>query len=182
MPWRRGWSASVEQVRFGLGDQLGVEIARVARRGRGGWPRPARRGPGPVARAGRVRSWASRPWASRIVRCAAGAGGPGAVGVPVRGRGGPGLRREARSGRRGRGGGTSSSASCALGGLDLVEGRGGLGGVHRPDRDLGQVGELVAHASEHPGDRVWLVRDRCHGTNPSTRPPTLIGGRESLCG
>ncbi len=117
----------------------------------------------PAASAVRVRSWSSRPWASRIARCAwarvvrvawacqfavevapGGGGDLGAVGVGQE----PGLE----------------GGQLGLGGLDVVEGCGGLGGVHGPDRGLGHGVELIAGTSQRPGDRVWLVRDRCHGT------------------
>ena len=64
-----------------------------------------------------------------------------------------------------------------LGGLDLADRVRGLRGVHGPHRHLGHRGQLIAHASDGPGDRVWLVGERCHGTHSSTdhRHPRVAG-------
>ena len=105
-------------------------------------------------------------------------GGAGGVGVPVRGRGGAGVGGDLAPV------GVGQDACLELGdlggeGVELVEGRGGLGGVHRPDRDLGDGVELIAGTSQRPGDRVWLVGDRCHGPIPAPTTDTR-SGPESL--
>ena len=134
----------------------------------------------PSASAARVGSWLCRPLASRIARCAAGgwSGSGGRASSRSRWRR---CCRRCRSGRRGPGARAFSSASWASARLDVGDRGGGLGGVHRPHRDPGHRGELIAHAGDRPGDRVRLVRDRCHGPIPA--PPTdPRAGPESPCG
>ena len=168
----------VEQVAFGLLDPVRRRGRRAARSGRGGWPRPARHGPG-----------------RRPARCGSGRGarGPGRAASPGALR--PGwcgwcrrassrsrsrrCWRRARSGRRGPAARAFEFGQLGLGGLDLGDGGGGLGGVHRPHRDLGDIAELIADTSDRPGDRVRLVGDRCHG--PIQAPATDTGpGRNPL--
>ena len=60
----------------------------------------------------------------------------------------------------------------SLGAQELFDQGGGLGGVHRPHRHPRDLTELIAHASERPGDRVGLVGDRCHGPIPAPTTDT----------
>ena len=121
----------------------------------------------PAASARRVCSWASRDSASRMVRCAARRvvwvwwASQFAVEVaPAVAGDVDGLGVGQESGFEG--------GELGLGGLDLADGGGGLVGVHRPQRQVTDLGELVAHRGDRTGDPVGVVGGGCHGTNPST--------------
>ncbi len=167
------WSAaSSSRWRSALLDPVRRRGRRAGPRGRGGWPRPARHGAGPRrARCGEVVVLEALGEPHRPVRRDPG-GGRG-VGVPVRGRGGTGGRGDLGPVGVGQQPGLELH-QLGLRGLNLGEGGGCLGGVHRPDRHLGGTTELIADTSQRPGDRVWLVGDRCHGSIPAlatdTRP------------
>ena len=165
----------LEQVPLGLVDKVGVEVVgRSARALRmasacSTWTRPC------GERAWRVWSRLSSPSASRIDPVRGGAGGAGG-----------GARASSRSRtRRCRRRCRCASAwdrsrafelgELGLGGLDSSIGGGGLGGVHRPHRHPRDLAELIAHTSERPGDRVRLVRDRCHGPIPAPTTDTRRG-------
>ena len=118
-----------------------------------------------------------RPLASRSAPCAAGLGGPVLVGEPVRGRGRSGGGGELDAVRRG--GrilvGSRATGRSVRGWWRWSRADPSLTGDRRPRR------RAVAHAGEHPGDRVRLVGDRCHGpipapdVDPRARPESPCG-------
>ena len=153
----------LDQVALGLGDQVGVEaVGEVVDR------------PGDDLGLLDVHPALSERGAGRLVglegrrRAASSGARPGrvmvAVGEPVRGGGGTGLRRRRRSVSAWASSRAFSSASCAFGGQHLAEGGGGLGGVHRPQRDVRDRGQVGAHASDRTGHPVRVVGDRGHGS------------------
>ena len=156
-----------EQVLLGLEGDVGVEV--VGELGQGAEdglglldvdPALGERGPGRVVALEAV----GEPHGPVRGR----SGGPGLVGVPVGGRGGAGVAGDVdpvgvgeESGLRARPAAPRRTWTSAIAG-------GGVGGVHRPHRDPpATAAELIAHAGDHPGDRVRLVRDRCHGPIPA---------------
>ena len=145
------WSAArSSRCRSALLDAARGRGRRAGRRGRGGWPRPARRGSGPRRARSRVRSWSSRPG-----RAASSGARPGgwcgwwwacqfAVEVapvwPATSMRSAWVRSRA-----------SSSASWALAAWTSVDGRGGLVGVHRPQRDVGRPRRADRGRQRPPG-------------------------------
>ena len=168
-----------EQVLLGLVDDVGVEV--VGELGQGAEdglglldvdPALGERGPG------RVVAVETRGEPQRPVR--GGTGGPGAGGrASSRSRWRRCCRR-CRSGRRGRGAGTSARPAAPR---RPGPRRWRRWSRWRPSTTPGprDLAELIAHASEHPGDRVRLVRDRCHGpipaphADPRARPESPCG-------
>ena len=169
----------VDQVRLGLGDQLGVEVVGELVEGaeddlglvdpEAGRP-PARPGSGRGPR---------RPWARPHHPVRGRSGGPGAVGVPVRGRGGAAsvaatsIRSAWASSRpRARRAGRLVDGVCRW--LRWSRRRPSTRPGRRPPR------QLIAGTSDAGGDRVRAGSRSLSWDTVKHRPPTLLLGRESL--
>ena len=148
----------LEQVAFGLLGELGVEVGGQVREG-------AEDGLGLLD----VETAGGEGGAGQVVGLKAGGephrpvgldpGGAGGVGVPVRGRGRPGVGGELDLVGVGQESGFELG-ELGLGSQHLVDDGGGLGRVHRPDRDGGDRGQCRACVSDGGGHPVGVLRDR----------------------